>query len=167
MDFNSIISKMQEKFHITRSELFSVTLILFGLITGAVIKLTSSDFENINPHKNIYDNLNQLAEDQKTTYIGTDTKGKSFPELTKADTIIEKESYYPSSPDAVDISEKININTASRVELMKLTGIGEKTANKIIEYRKKDPFKKIEDIMKVTGIGSKKFEKMKDKITTD
>ena len=48
---------------------------------------------------------------------------------------------------------------------MKLKGIGEKTAQKIIDYRVKTPFNTIEDIQKVKGIGPKKFESMKEHIT--
>lgn len=58
----------------------------------------------------------------------------------------------------------ININTADAAELMKLKGVGEKTAEKIIEYRVQTPFEKPEDIMNVKGIGEKKFEDIKDHI---
>ena len=47
---------------------------------------------------------------------------------------------------------------------MTLPGIGEKTALKIIEYRKTQVFKSIEDIKNVKGIGDKKYEKIKDLI---
>lgn len=63
-------------------------------------------------------------------------------------------------------SGKININTADKTELMKITGIGEKTAEKIIDYREKNgKFKSIEDIKNVPTIGDKKFESMKDDIS--
>jgi len=45
---------------------------------------------------------------------------------------------------------------------MKLPGIGQKTAEAIINYRTESKFSKIEDIMNVKGIGPKKFEKIKD-----
>ena len=58
----------------------------------------------------------------------------------------------------------VNINTASKEELMSLKGIGETTANNIIEYRKENKFKKIEDLKNVKGIGDKKFESIKEDI---
>lgn len=58
----------------------------------------------------------------------------------------------------------VNINTASKEELMTLKGIGETTAEAIIEYRKKNKFTKIEDIKNVKGIGDKKFESIKEDI---
>ncbi len=62
--------------------------------------------------------------------------------------------------------EKININTASREELVKLNGVGSAYADRIIEYREAHgPFEKPEDIMKVKGIGEKTWEANKDVIT--
>lgn len=63
-------------------------------------------------------------------------------------------------------NSKININKASITELKQITGIGESTANKIIDYRDNvGKFKKIEDIKEVKGIGDSKYESIKDKIT--
>lgn len=61
---------------------------------------------------------------------------------------------------------KVNINTASKEELMTLRGVGGSRAEDIITYRQeRGPFKKIEDIMKVSGIKEAMFEKIKDSIT--
>jgi len=60
----------------------------------------------------------------------------------------------------------ININTADLTELQKIPGVGEKTAEKIINYRNSSPFSSIEDIKNVDGIGDKKFESMKEYIST-
>ena len=65
-----------------------------------------------------------------------------------------------------DTNGKININTASISELISLSGIGEGTAIKIIEYRTtKGKFNSIEDIKNVSGIGDAKYESIKDYIT--
>lgn len=62
-------------------------------------------------------------------------------------------------------STKININTANISQLESISGIGESTANKIIEYREKNgKFKTIEDIKNVSGIGEIKYENIKDYI---
>lgn len=58
-------------------------------------------------------------------------------------------------------SGPVNLNTASKDALMRLPGVGEKTAESIIERRAHVPFRRVEDIMEVKGIGEKKFEKMK------
>ena len=62
-------------------------------------------------------------------------------------------------------SGKININIASIEELKTLAGIGQSTAEKIIDYRNEvSKFDKIEDIKNVSGIGDSKFNSIKDKI---
>lgn len=60
----------------------------------------------------------------------------------------------------------VNLNTATKEELMTLKGIGESKAEDIIRYREESGgFQKIEDIMKVPGIKDAGFQKIKDRIT--
>lgn len=64
------------------------------------------------------------------------------------------------------VKGKVNLNTASKEELMTLKGIGEAKADDIISYRESHGgFQKIEDIMKISGIKNAAFEKIKDDIT--
>lgn len=61
---------------------------------------------------------------------------------------------------------KIDINSAKKEKLMEIDGIGEQTAEKIINYRETHGgFSSKEELMEVSGIGEKIFEKLKDKIT--
>lgn len=64
-------------------------------------------------------------------------------------------------------NNKVNINVATKEELMGLSGIGASTADKIIKYREKNTFTYIEDIMDVPGIGESKFNNIKDSISVD
>ena len=61
-------------------------------------------------------------------------------------------------------SGKININTATKKELVALKHVGDKIAVKMISYREAQPFEKPEDIMKVKGIGQKVYDANKDVI---
>lgn len=68
--------------------------------------------------------------------------------------------------DDGSLSSMININTASKEELMTLPGIGEAKAESIISFRNENGhFDSIEDIMKISGIKEGAFEKIKSYIT--
>lgn len=70
-----------------------------------------------------------------------------------------------SSQGAVETG-KINLNAATKEQLMTLRGIGEARAGDIIRYRETHGnFSSIEDIMKVSGIKDAAFQKIKDSIT--
>lgn len=61
---------------------------------------------------------------------------------------------------------KVNINTAGIEQLKTLPRIGEKVAQRIVDFRRKNgKFKRVEGLMKVKGIGEKMFKKLKDRIT--
>ena len=71
-----------------------------------------------------------------------------------------------SNVEENEVDSKVNINTASKEKLETLPGVGETTAQKIIDYREANgKFKTIEDIKNVSGIGDAKYESLKDKIT--
>lgn len=96
-------------------------------------------------------NLAKKLSDEDKIYI------KTFDE--SADNNFNADS---STDKAISSNNLINLNSASKDELMKIPGVGSKTADKIIDYREKFQFKSVEDLKNVDGIGDKKFEKLKD-----
>ena len=70
-----------------------------------------------------------------------------------------------TSSNSSNQSSLVNINTATKEQLMTVSGIGESKAIAIIDYRKTNKFNKIEDIMNVSGIGESLFAKIKSYIT--
>ena len=94
-------------------------------------------------------NLSQKVKDQMVIYV---LKYGEKP----------KQISDSSSSSNTDV---ININTANKEQLMKISGVGKTKAEAIIAHREKNgDFKKKEDITKVRGIGKSTFEKIKDKI---
>jgi competence protein ComEA len=70
-------------------------------------------------------------------------------------------------PKALPTS-KVNINTASKADLMRLPGVGEVTADKIIAKRRElRRFATPEQLLEVDGIGEKKLQAMRDYVTVD
>lgn len=73
---------------------------------------------------------------------------------------------YEESNSSTNKTKIININTASKNELMTLNGIGSSKADLIISYRQSNgKFKSIDEIKNVKGIGDAVFAKIKDYIT--
>ena len=60
---------------------------------------------------------------------------------------------------------KVNLNTATKEELMTLPGVGESKASLIIQYREEHGrFQEIEDVMNISGIKEGLFNQMKEYI---
>ncbi len=157
---NNLIEKLQTLFSVTKTELNFVIIIIIGLLIGLIGKYTyysnySQDKINI---LKIQKMLDSIALAEKSTYTGTDTKGNIDSVLAKGDTIIKNDNGSYKRKELP--TSKININNASKDELTKLPGIGDKMADVILDYKKKHSFKKIEDFMKIKGIGKKKFAKI-------
>ncbi|CAN2038974.1 competence protein ComEA [Candidatus Magnetomoraceae bacterium gMMP-15] len=71
-------------------------------------------------------------------------------------------------PVSLMAEDKININTATLNEIIKLPSIGPVIAQRIIDYREKiGLFHAVEDIMQIKGIGVKKFAAIKNLIIVE
>lgn len=102
-------------------------------------------------------NQAQFLEDGQMVYIPSTEEAQGLP----ADVTGTEESSGSGQTEG-----KINLNSASREQLMTLPGIGEGKAGNIISYREEHgKFQSIEDLMKVDGIKEGTYEKLKDRIT--
>lgn len=123
-------------------------------------------------------NLSKKLTDEMVVIVYTTDEVKELKEGSTSIKVVEKECICPQvkndacvnreeipKENTSNISNKVNINTASKEELMTLSGIGATKAIAIIEYRKTKPFKNVEDITNVNGIGTSTFEKIKDNLT--
>jgi competence protein ComEA len=73
----------------------------------------------------------------------------------------------PVTKKVADLKEKISVNEANAEELRKLPRIGKELAKRIIEERRKGPFKSVEDLKRVSGIGAKTMELLRPHVTFD
>ncbi len=119
---------------------------------------TTSDTSNIN--------LSQKLKSEMVVYIYTKSEIKNNSKSISCDTICETNVIEVNNCIKNDKDENlININTANEEELLKLSGLGESKAKKIIEYREANGnFESIDEIKNVSGIGDALFENIKDKI---
>ncbi|WP_322152551.1 ComEA family DNA-binding protein [Paratractidigestivibacter sp.] len=103
-------------------------------------------------------NLAAPLEDGAKVHVPTTEELGSAPSTATSD------SSGTSSSTAAS-NGLVNINTATSADLQTLSGVGEATAQAIIDDRDANgPFSSPEDLMRVSGIGEKKFAKIKGHI---
>lgn len=111
-------------------------------------------------------NLAQLVTDQMVIYIP-----KSGEEMTSSTEALIADSQITetsASGQETTESELVNINTADATTLQTLSGIGEKRAADIINYRETNGlFETVDDLDQVSGIGEKTMEKLRPLITVN
>lgn len=114
-------------------------------------------------------NLSKKLEDEMTIIIYSHNEINEY--ISIKEELLQKldlcEIKLKNNACNIDNNDKnlININEATKEELMSISGIGESKANAIIEYRKEKKFTKIDDIKNVDGIGENLFENIKNYIT--
>ncbi len=145
----NLFKKINDAIGLTKTEAVVFWFLIFAFALGVAIKFVRGDVAG-------------HSAESKFDYSVFDS------EFEKRSAEIEK---YVEKPNTVietdEPSFKVNINTATKEELMKLPGIGEQMAERIIQHRKVyGEFRRVEDIMNVKGIGQKKFEKIKRYLTT-
>ena len=174
-----------ENVEITKTDVANVTSKVYVDIKGSVKKpgvyQVSADsivWDIVNLSggftKNAYTkniNLSQKVKDEMVIYVFSKSEMSKMNNTVKTDTtcttnIINYDNCITTEKNATETSTSlVNINTASKEELMNVSGIGASKADSIIAYRIKTPFSKIEDIMNVSGIGESLFDKIKKYIT--
>lgn len=118
------------------------------------------DLASVLPEANLlHVNQSMKLTDEMVIYVPDDDEVSELPPPEVTHEIGTK----PDSDDG-----PVNINTAGKEELMTLNGIGEKTAQAIIEHREMNGlFMYTEDIKQVSGIGDKKFITIAPDIVVD
>ncbi len=174
-----------ENVEITKTDVTNVTSKVYVDIKGSVKKpgvyQVSADsivWDIVNLSggftKNAYTkniNLSQKVKDEMVIYVFSKNEMSKMNNTVKTDTacttnVINYDNCITIEKNATETSTSlVNINTASKEELMNVSGIGASKADSIIAYRIKTPFSKIEDIMNVSGIGESLFDKIKKYIT--
>jgi competence ComEA-like helix-hairpin-helix protein len=152
----NLIERINQKFGFTKNELRVVLFLILAFLVGSGIKIYKTSF---------------MADDKSFDYSESD---RVFQQLSQSnyppsvDTITEVTSHENVNKKTDLKQHSIRINTANKNELMKIPGVGEVTAERIILFRKENGvFKNELDLLKVKGIGKKKLEQIKQYLTFD
>lgn len=100
----------------------------------------------------------ELQAAKKGLGVWSQTNWNSLPEERRAQRDEEREINIGIAGKHAPPTEKIHVNKASRDQLMRLPGVGEVTANRIIEGR---PFRKPADLTRVSGIGEATLKRLR------
>jgi competence ComEA-like helix-hairpin-helix protein len=158
------LAKIQSWTHASKQEIVAVGTVL-GLTTAAALVSYYRSITDAQATSSWIRMLDSLA--QESIEIDTPTTAAidapSGGTTTAAPNGERFRSYQPKKPPSVPI----NVNTATKQELMRLPGVGEVMASRIMAERTKRPFTSPEDLMRVPGIGKKKLEQLRPYIRTD
>ena len=99
----------------------------------------------------------ELQAAKREIGVWSRTDWEKLPEERQTQRMEDRETEIALGKDPLSDGEKVNPNTAARDELMKLPGIGETIANRIIEGR---PYRQAADLLRVSGIGETTLERI-------
>ena len=155
----SVFQKSSQKIGLTETELKVNLFLLVILFVGIIIKLFNWEIEI--PEKTTFN----YSKSDSIFYSAAATnseiiENKAFDsKLESSD--FNKGNFNPSVKKQKLAEKSINLNKATLEELAMLPGIGIKTAEKILAYRRASGgFGNINELLEVKGIGEAKFEKI-------
>ena len=123
--------------------------------------------QRIIDYRNTHGAFTSIEDLQKVRGIGTKTMERIRPQVTVQGgaAYTSGTTYSQKSQTSSGNSSLIDINHASQAELERISGVGAKTAQRIIEYRHKHgSFSRVEDLLHVRGIGASKLEQIRSQV---
>ncbi len=153
----TLLETLQHKIGFTRNEALAILILSGTFLCGICIRWIQS----------------RQAHDAKTIPAFDYTRSDSaYAARSKPEIISKENSTHALAATRIDtptthakvnpLKKTVNINTATKTQLMNLPGIGPSLAERILEYRAiNGQFTSVDELRKVKGIGEKKFERIR------
>lgn len=155
-----IVQKLSEKIGLTQTELKVNAFLGVVLLIGITIK--SLNWKNDAPLKNNFDYSASDSIFYSSNIPETELLGNKSFDSNLESSDFNKSNFNVNKKKLTLAENSVNLNTASLEQLIMLPGIGIKTAESILAYRKASGgFSRIDELMEVKGIGDSKFDKIK------
>jgi len=165
-----MLSRLSHKIGLTQSETKITLFVVLTFSIGLVYKTFFHHKEEIPYNLVDYTEQDSLFQNSSNADITESIlKNVSDKNGLKSEILDFDNKIFNNYKKKIEPVEKsINLNSADVKELTNLPGIGEKTAQKILEYRVKNKkFKSIDELLNIKGIGQSKYSKIKKYIFID
>jgi competence ComEA-like helix-hairpin-helix protein len=158
-----MLKQLAEKSSLSITELNILVFLLVVLSAGIIYKYSSREeaVQSVDFDYSVKDSMFRAAGDKILPSNNGVNREKKF-DYKQEVLDFNTHNFNNVKKEKTSAEKSINLNTAGMDELVRIPGLGEKTAEKILQYRlEKGPFRNLEQLQEIKGIGEKKFNLIK------
>ncbi|NWF49270.1 MAG: helix-hairpin-helix domain-containing protein [Ignavibacteriaceae bacterium] len=159
-----MLKRISQKIGFTETEIKVIIFLLIVFSAGFGFNYLLSGSKELKSKMN--QETPSGTSEKKLAILDIEAGSKKDKEIKQQVLALEKIDYKKDKKSNLPPGKSININTASKDELVNIPGIGEKTAQRIIELRNKlGRFKSLKELLEVKGIGESKLKTISKYLT--